>query len=62
MTRLFARLVWPGRRTTNQAVQPLMVVVFVEVARTPATAEKAVAKFRENGLAWHMTNIVIDAA
>jgi hypothetical protein len=54
MTRLFARLVWPGRRTTNQAVQPLMVVVFVEVARTPATAAEAEAKFRENRQAWRI--------
>jgi hypothetical protein len=30
------------------ADQPLMVVVFVENARAPSTAQGAVAKFRQN--------------
>jgi len=39
-----------------------MVVVFVEVARAPTTAEEAEAKFRENKRAWNMAEIVMDAA
>jgi hypothetical protein len=39
-----------------------MVVVLEVIARAPATAEKAAAKFRENRRAWNMAEIVMDAA
>jgi hypothetical protein len=38
-----------------------MVVVFVVIARAPAIAVVAKAKFRENRRAWNMPNIVMDA-
>jgi len=38
-----------------------MVVVFVVIARAPAIAVVATAKFRENRWAWNMPNIVMDA-
>ena len=39
-----------------------MVVVFVEVARAPATTVAAEAEFKENKQAWNMAEIVMDAA
>jgi hypothetical protein len=38
-----------------------MVVVFVEMARAPATAWMAEARFKENRRAWFMRIIVMDA-
>jgi hypothetical protein len=31
-----------------------MVVIFVEIAHTPAATESVFAEFRENRLAWNM--------
>jgi hypothetical protein len=61
-TRLFARLVWPGGARRTWLDQPLMVVVFVVVARAPTAAVVAEAEFRLNRRAWNMAEIVMDAA
>jgi hypothetical protein len=39
-----------------------MVVVFVEIAHTPAATESVFAEFRENSEVWNMVLIVMDAA
>ena len=49
-----------GARRTGPD-QPLMVVVFVEVAHTPETTEEVVAKFKLNRREWNMAEIVMDA-
>jgi hypothetical protein len=39
-----------------------MVVVFVEIAHTPAATGSVFAEFRENSGVWNMVYIVMDAA
>ena len=55
-----ARLAGRGARRTRPD-QPLMVVVFVGVARAPAATAAAVIRLRVNRWACNMAEIVIDA-